>query len=94
MATFFMFGTYTADALKGVSKTRTRKAVALLEKEYGGDVRDMYALIGQQDVVIIVDFPSMAEALKASVALCKLTGISFKTSPAVTVDEFDKMMTK
>jgi hypothetical protein len=30
--------------------------------------------------------------MQASAALSKLTGISFTTSPAVTVEEFDKLM--
>ena len=30
--------------------------------------------------------------MKASVALSKLTGISFTTSPAVPVEDFDKMI--
>ena len=36
----------------------------------------------------------MEQAMKASVALSKLTGISFATYPAVTVEDFDKMMAK
>jgi hypothetical protein len=32
--------------------------------------------------------------MQASVALNKLTGISFTTLPAVTVKEFDKVMSK
>jgi hypothetical protein len=30
--------------------------------------------------------------MKASVAISKTTGISFTTSPAVPVEEFDKLM--
>jgi hypothetical protein len=30
--------------------------------------------------------------MQASVALGKLTGVSFCTSPAVSVEEFDKLM--
>ena len=39
-----------------------------------------------------MDFPDAGQAMKASVALTKLLGISFTTSPAVTVEDFDKMM--
>jgi len=39
-----------------------------------------------------VDFPGVAEAMKASVALAKLTGIGFTTSPAVPIEEFDKLV--
>jgi hypothetical protein len=39
-----------------------------------------------------VDFPSLEQAIKTSVALAKLLGISFTTSPAVSMEEFDKLV--
>jgi uncharacterized protein with GYD domain len=91
MATFFMFGTYTSGALEGISAQRTEKAGELLKK-FGGEVSAMYALLGEQDLVLIVEFPGVEQAMKASVALNKFTGISFSTAPAVPVAEFDRMM--
>jgi len=91
MATFFMFGTYSSDAMKTMSSKRTAKAVGVIKK-YGGKVISMYALLGEKDLVFIVSLPNMEQAMKASVALHKLTGISFSTSPAVTVEEFDRLM--
>jgi hypothetical protein len=41
---------------------------------------------------MVADFPGTSEAMKASIALMKLTGIAFSTSPAVTVDVFDKLL--
>ena len=93
MATFLMFGKYSSEALRGVSSKRTEEAVSLIKK-FGGEVKAMYSLLGEKDLVIILTFPGIEEAMKASVALSKLTGISFTTSPAVTVEEFDKMMTE
>jgi len=93
MATFILFGKYSADALKGVSADRTKKAAALVKK-LKGKVIDMYAMLGEKDLVFILDLPGMEEAMKASVGLHKLTGISFTTAPAVSVDEFDKLMAK
>jgi Uncharacterized conserved protein len=93
MATFFMLGKYSSDALKGVSAVRTDKAMKLIKK-FGGEVKSMYALLGEIDIVFILTFPDMEKAIQASVALNKLTGISFTTLPAVTVEEFDKMMAK
>jgi len=92
MATFFMFGKYSSEALKGMSAERTDKAMGLIKK-FGGEVKSMYALLGEQDLVLIADFPGIEGVMKASVALNRLTGISFTTSPAVTVKEFDKIMT-
>jgi uncharacterized protein with GYD domain len=85
-----MFGKYSSDAVREISAERTVKATALLD-DLGGDVKAGYALLGETDLVIIVDFPGVKEAMKASVELNKLLGISFTTSPAVTVEEFDKL---
>ena len=91
MATFFMFGKYSPEAMKTMSSKRTTKAVDVIKK-YGGKMISMYALLGEKDLVFIVTLPAMEQAMKASVALHKLTGISFSTSPAVTVEEFDRLM--
>ena len=93
MATFILFGKYSADALKGISEARTKKAAALVKK-LKGKVVGMYAMLGEKDLVFILDLPGMEEAVKVSVGLFKLTGISFTTAPAVSVEEFDKLMTE
>ncbi|MEW5815311.1 MAG: GYD domain-containing protein [Spirochaetota bacterium] len=90
MSKFFMFGKYTSDAIKGIKSERTKKATAIIEK-FGGKLESIYALMGEYDIVIIGDFPEIQAALKTSIALNKLTGISFSTSPAITVEEFDKI---
>ncbi|MFZ2095192.1 MAG: GYD domain-containing protein [Anaerolineales bacterium] len=92
MATYFMFGRFSMDAVKEISKERTVKATAAI-KSVGGEVKSAYALLGEKDLVLIVDFPGLKEAMKASVELTKLLGISFTTAPAVTVEEFDKLVT-
>lgn len=91
MTTFFMFGKYSAAALKGISAERTVEATSLIEK-YDGKLLSGYALLGKYDLVLIVDFPNKEQAMKASVGLNKLTGISFTTAPAVTIEEFDKLI--
>ena len=91
MATYFMFGIYSTDALESISAGRTNDAERLIAK-YGGKVNSMYALMGEQDLVLIVEFPDVQHAMQASVALSKRTGISFSTSPAVEVAEFDQLM--
>ena len=90
MGTFFMFGEYSAEGIKGMSAERTKKSSELIKK-HGGEIISMYALLGEKDLVFIVNFPGAEEAIKASVALSKITNISFTTAPAVTVEEFDKI---
>ncbi|OGX39210.1 MAG: hypothetical protein A3D87_07725 [Omnitrophica WOR_2 bacterium RIFCSPHIGHO2_02_FULL_50_17] len=93
MTTFFMFGKYSQEALKKISADRTRKAVHQIQK-LGGTVKSVYALLGENDLVFIVNLPSAAQATIASIALARLTGISFKTSTAIPVNEFDTLMKK
>jgi len=52
----------------------------------------MYALVGSYDLAFIVDLPGIQDILKASVAITKATDIGFTTMPAVTVEEFDKII--
>ncbi len=93
MPIFMMFGKYSSEALKGISPERTSKAVELIRKN-GGKVVSMYAVLGEHDLVFTLDFPEAEKALATSVALNKLTGISFTTSPVVEVEKFDKLMTE
>jgi uncharacterized protein with GYD domain len=93
MATFFMFGRYSSEALKGMSAKRTKEAEGLIKK-FGGKAESTYALLGEKDLVFILQFPGIEQAIKASVALSKMTGIAFTTFPAVTVEEFDKLISE
>lgn len=52
----------------------------------------MYALLGEIDLVFIVEFPEFAQAMKTSVEIAKQTGIIFTTAPALTIEEFDKLV--
>jgi uncharacterized protein with GYD domain len=86
-----MYGKYSKEAMEGISADRTNKALDAIAKA-GGKVNSMYALLGKYDIVLIADFPGVAEVMKASVALNKLTNISFTSFPAITIEEFDKVM--
>lgn len=91
MATYVMFGKYSAEALKAVSAQRSDEATALIKK-FGGELKAVYALLGDIDLVVIVELPDTERAMQVSAGLTKLLGISFSTSPAVTVETFDKLM--
>ncbi|MCX5668885.1 MAG: GYD domain-containing protein [Candidatus Omnitrophica bacterium] len=91
MAKFFMYGKYSKEAMGDISADRTKKALDAIAKA-GGKVNSMYALLGKYDMVIIADFPGVVEVMKASVALNKLTNISFTSFPAISIEEFDKII--
>jgi len=86
-----MFGKYSPGSIKEISAERTQKANQLIS-ENGGSVKSGYALLGETDLVLVVDFPGNDAAIKASVGLAKLLGIAFSTAPAVSMEEFDKLV--
>ena len=91
MATYLMFGKYSLEAIGKISAQRSDQAVALI-KQNGGELRAGYALLGDTDLALIVELPDTERAMKTSVGLSKLLGVSFSTVPAVTVAEFDKLL--
>jgi uncharacterized protein with GYD domain len=91
MATFLMFGKYSADAVKKISADRTKKTMQMAKK-FNGEIKAMFAILGKYDLLFIADFSGVDKAMQFSVALSKLTGIAFTSFPAVTVAEFDKLM--
>lgn len=93
MAAFVFLGKYSSEAFRGMSAKRTGEANSLM-KRLGGEIVCMYALVGANDLLFIVNFPGVREALKASIALSRLTGISFSTSQAIAIEEFDKLISE
>lgn len=91
MATYFMFGKYSLDAVKAINAKRIDDAVTLI-KQNGGELKAGYALLGDVDLVLIVDLPDTERAMKTSAAIGTLLGISFSTAPAVSMADFDKFM--
>lgn len=91
MATFVMLGKYSQKSVKDISAKRTVKATQLIEQN-GGKVVSGYALLGEYDLVLILELPDSDQAMKTSVALSKMLGISFVTAPAVSMEDFDKLV--
>ena len=91
MATYVLFGKYSAGSIKEISAGRTQKATQLIS-DNGGSVKSGYALLGETDLLLVVDFPGNEAAMKASVGLAKLLGVGFPPAPAVSIEEFDKLV--
>ncbi|HSR17545.1 MAG: GYD domain-containing protein [Ignavibacteria bacterium] len=90
MTDYILFGKYSPDSIKLVSSERTKKGYDLVKKA-GGNIKSMYALLGEKDLVMIAEFPDNEKAMQASIDLFKLTGISFSAHPAIPVEKFDKI---
>ncbi len=91
MATYVMLGKYSLESVRQISANRSNETRALI-KQHGGELKAAYALLGEVDLVLIVELPDNARAMKTSAALTKLLGIEFTTAPAMTIEEFDKLM--
>lgn len=91
MQTYLLFGKYSSNALKSASATRTRKAEHLIGR-FQGKVKATYALVGEYDILIIVDLPGIENVVKVSAGLTALTGVSFTTVPAISISTFDKLL--
>jgi uncharacterized protein with GYD domain len=91
MATFVMVGRYASASLGAVSAARTEAAKKIVAAN-GGKITAGYAMLGENDVLLIVDLPSVEAAIKTSVDLARELGISFNTAPAITVEAFDKLV--
>ena len=91
MNTYFMFGEYSPIVVDEISAERTAEAIEIIE-ECGGTLRSGYVLLGEKDLVLIVEFPGIEEVIKASMMLADALGISFSTAPALSIAEFDKLI--
>jgi len=91
MTTYFMFGKYSPEAIKGISSERTKKANDVI-LQLGGEVVAQYVLLGDKDLVFIVNLPGVEEVIQASAKLHKLTGIAFSSTPVISVEKFDKIL--
>jgi uncharacterized protein with GYD domain len=90
MGLYLMYGKYNPGSLHQISADRTEKAKDLVQ-ENGGSIKSSYALLGDNDLLFIVNFPNVKSVVKTSVEMGNMLGISFSTIPAITIDEFDKL---
>ena len=90
MAKYIMLGRYTPEAIGKISGARTKKAKDIINK-LDGKLESILALLGEHDLLLITEFPDIAMAVKASLAISKETGIRFRTLPALEVEQFDKL---
>lgn len=86
MKTFLIFGKSSPKELKELS-LKYKAEIVRLVKDTGGDVGSMYVML-EKYMILISAFPGIKTAEKASITLSKFTGISFRTLPAIPVDEF------
>ncbi len=80
---------YTAEGVKGIGAARTTEVKEAI-KRVGGKFLDGYELLGRYDAMIIAEYPDEKAAIKATIALNKLIGVTSDTMVAIQIDEFDQ----
>ena len=92
MPKFMIAGSYTPQGMQGVKKDKAsgrQKAITAACSEMGGKLEHIYFALGEDDVYVIVDMPSVA----AISALCVTVGssgmVKTRTVPLLTVAEMD-----
>jgi hypothetical protein len=91
MKTFLMLGKASSKELKEIG-LEYKAEVASLVGNFGGHVMSMFVMLRERYLVLILAFPGMSRAMKASAALGKLTGISFRVGSAVPVEKLNAVM--
>ena len=92
MTTYIMMGKYSIDAIGKINTARTKRGKEIIAG-CEGELKAGYALLGERDLVLIAEFPTTEKAIKASTTLSKELGIGFSTAPAISIEDFDKIIT-
>jgi uncharacterized protein with GYD domain len=88
--TYLMLGTYAPGCSHEISADRSRQMYKLIAG-LGGSVLECYGLLGDRDVMLMVELPAPATAMQAAMAMARLTGATFTTYPAVPIADFDRI---
>lgn len=92
MPKFLLKASYTAEGVRGVMKeggsAREAAARALVES-LGGKTECFYFAFGNDDAVVICDFPSTTNALAAAMAVNASGAVTATLTPLITPAELD-----
>ncbi|WP_435222705.1 GYD domain-containing protein [Streptomyces sp. Tue6028] len=93
MPKFLIQATYTPEGTMGLldeGASGRRAAVDQVVTGLGGTVEAMYFAFGQDDIVIIVDFPDPVSMAAASLAVKASGALHTRATPLLTLDEIDE----
>jgi uncharacterized protein with GYD domain len=97
MAKYLIQASYTAEGAKGLLKeggTGRRRAVDEAVASLGGTVEAMYFAYGEDDVVLIIDFPDAASMAAVSMLVKASGALQTRATPLLTVEELDEATRK
>jgi uncharacterized protein with GYD domain len=97
MPRFLARSSYSVDGLKGLLKeggTSRRAAVEKLVEGLGGRLEAMYYAFGEDDVLVIAEYPDNVTAAAASLTVAASGAVSVKTVVLLTPEEIDEAAKK
>jgi uncharacterized protein with GYD domain len=97
MPKYLLKARYNADGVRGVMKeggSRREAAARTLVKSLGGKVEAFYFAHGEDDAVVICDFPDTATALAGVMAVNASGLVTASTTPLITAKEIDEAAKK
>lgn len=93
MPKFLIQASYTPEGTKGLLEegaSGRRAAVEQLVTGLGGEVEAMYFTFGQDDIVLILDFPDPVSMAAVSLAVKAGGALHTRATPLLTLDEIDE----
>ena len=80
---------YTREGLMDIGNTAKRfESVKKIIEKQGGKLVQIYGLIGEYDVVTIIEMPNKSALATAIMKICSSGRITAKTLPAMPIEEF------
>ncbi|EFL33581.1 GYD family protein [Streptomyces viridochromogenes DSM 40736] len=93
MPKFLIQASYTTEGTKGLLKegaSGRREAVEQVVGGLGGRIESMYFAFGEDDLVMIVDFPDSVSMAAVSLTVKASGTVRTRATPLVTLDEIDE----
>ncbi|MEV6592779.1 GYD domain-containing protein [Streptomyces acidicola] len=93
MPKFLIQSTYTTEGTKGLlseGASGRRAAVEQIVTGLGGKVEAMYFAFGEDDLVLIVDFPDPVAMAAVSLTVKASGAVHTRATPLLTLDEIDE----
>jgi len=93
MPKYLVEASYTAEGLKGLINDKASGRAAAVKKaaeSVGGKVDAIYYTFGENDVIVITDFPNNVSAAALAITASASGLVRLKTTPLLTVEEIDQ----
>ncbi|MFF8592536.1 GYD domain-containing protein [Streptomyces sp. NPDC015220] len=93
MPKFLIQASYTPEGTKGLLQegaSGRRAAVERVVGDLGGTVEAMYFAFGEDDIVLVVDFPDAASMAAVSLTVKASGALRTRATPLLTLDEIDE----